>query len=113
MESTQPNKARKKHKPNCGAKGGRVMDVRDNVNIDWYYPNIYKEKGPLNYIEIGLMHVRASDNIRIKYDSDRDGWVIEQSSIFEFDVDDNICDEDWQEVSFIKAWGRELNDTTT
>jgi hypothetical protein len=25
-----------------------------------------------------IYHTRASDDIRIKYDSDRDGWVVEQ-----------------------------------
>ena len=53
------------------------------------------------------MDVRAADNIRISYDYDRDGWVVEQSSIFEWDADDEECDEDWQEVAFVKAWERE------
>lgn len=53
------------------------------------------------------MDVRAADNIRIHYDFNRDGYVIEQSSVFQWDLDDDIRDPDWQEVSFIQSWGRE------
>lgn len=74
--------------------------------IDWVYPEIHnKEKSTLI---IEMDHVRSVDGIRIKYDSERDGWIIEQASIFEWDINDNICDPDWQEVSFIGAWAREI-----
>lgn len=73
----------------------------DTFNIELWYPRI---KGNQKYIEIGLMDVRAADGIRISYDFDRDGWKIEQASIFEWDIDDNVCDEGWQEVAFIQAW---------
>jgi hypothetical protein len=76
--------------------------------IWWSYPEIYDKK-KLSTLQIELCHTRAADNIRIKYESDRDGWVIEQASIFEWDCDDEICDSDWQEVAFIKAWAREKN----
>lgn len=55
-------------------------------------------------IEIGLSHVRAGDPIRIKYDFDRDGWVVFQNS-YTTEGEDL---EDWKEVSFIKAWAREV-----
>ncbi len=48
-------------------------------------------------IEIGLEHVRAADSIRVRYDFDRDGYVILQSS---------ADPDDWQEVAFVQAWGR-------
>jgi hypothetical protein len=73
-------------------------------HIELIYPEIYtKEKTTL---EVSMCHTRAADSVRISYDSDRDGWVIEQASIFSWDKDDSICDPDWQEVSFIQAWGR-------
>ena len=59
---------------------------------------------------MSLTDVRAADDIRISYDYDRDGWVIEQASIFEWDGDDEECDEDWQEVAFVKAWARSPED---
>lgn len=52
------------------------------------------------HIEVGLEHVRAADNIRISYDFERDGYVIEQSRW----TDDNLLGELWQEVAFIRSW---------
>jgi hypothetical protein len=74
--------------------------------IEWMYPEIYDTQNP-STITIGLSHVRAADDIRIKYDGNRDGWVVEQASIFEWDISNKECDPDWKEVAFIKAWGRE------
>jgi len=51
-------------------------------------------------IEIGLEHVRAADNIRVSYDFERDGYVIEQSRW----TDENQTGDLWQEVAFIQAW---------
>lgn len=68
----------------------------------WYPRNSWP-----NRIQVGLTDVRAADDIRISYDFARDGWKIEQASIFEWSVDDKIMDEDWQEVAFIQAWARE------
>ncbi len=88
-----------------------MIEVKGNINnkpiderIDWIHPGIYDEK---SHIVLGLCHTRATDDIRISYDSERDGWVIEQSSIFEWPIEDKTCDPDWQEVAFIQAWGRE------
>ena len=72
--------------------------------IDLWYPRI---EGHPAFVEIGLMDVRAADSIRISYDFERDGWKVEQASTFEWEVDDKVCDPDWQEVAFIQAWGRE------
>jgi len=60
----------------------------------------------MSYIQIALNDVRAADNIRITYDFDRDGWKIEQASIFERESNETNYEPDWQEVAFIQAWGR-------
>ena len=69
------------------------------------YPEIYDKNK--SHIILGMCHTRAADSIRISYDSDRDGWAIEQASTFEWSANDNVCDQDWQEVAFIEAWARE------
>lgn len=74
----------------------------DTACLDIWYP----EQRDVKFVEIGLMAVRATDSIRISYDFDRDGWKIEQASKFSWSCDDDLCDRDWQEVSFIQAWGR-------
>lgn len=76
---------------------GRVLD------IELWYPRIEN----IDTIEIGLVDVRAADSIRIRYDFERDGYAILQASVFEWPVDDKVCDADWQEVAFIPAWQRD------
>lgn len=56
-------------------------------------------------VEIGLTDVRAADSVRVLYDFERDGWVIQQASRFSWAPDEKP-DRDWQEVAFIQAWGR-------
>lgn len=83
------------------------MDIKGDVYLDWMYPQIYGGEKGFNYVTLGMCHVRAADNIRIHYDSDRDGWSIEQASVFSWDGNDPVCDPDWQEVAFVQAWARE------
>ena len=71
----------------------------DTITVELWYPRVGDQA---RYIEVGLVDVRAADNIRISYDFDRDGYVIEQASCFEGPDDD----DDWQEVAFVQAWGR-------
>lgn len=77
---------------------GRTLD------LDLWYP---RQDGQISAIEVGLVDVRAADSIRIHYDFERDGWVIQQASTFSWTADDEACDPDWQEVAFVQAWGRE------
>lgn len=77
--------------------------IGDTACLDIWYPRIREIK----YIQVGLIDVRAADDIRISYDFCRDGWKIEQASRFSWNIDDEACDPDWQEVAFIKSWGRQ------
>lgn len=85
------------------------MDIDGNKNhyISWSYPEIYDRKKQ-TFLEISLCHTRAADSIRIKYDSERNGYVIEQASIFEWEPSDKENEQDWQEVAFIGAYAREI-----
>ncbi len=78
------------------------------LDVDLWYPRV---AGNLTAIEIGLMDVRAADSLRVSYDYERDGWVIKQASTFEWTADDQVCDSDWQEVAFVKAWARKKPDS--
>ena len=55
-------------------------------------------------LEVSLEDVRAADDIRISYDFERDGWVIQQASNTGPWPADAALDEGWQEVAFVKAW---------
>jgi hypothetical protein len=87
---------------------GNKNDQPTHEHIEWLYPEIY-DRSKQSTITIDLYHTRSSDGIRIKYDSERDGWVIEQASVFEWECDDQEQKPDWQEVAFIKSWAREGN----
>lgn len=79
------------------------IDVEVEVPlIELWYPRL---EGQCKTVEVGLMDVRAADSLRITYDFERDGWAILQASVFEWETDDKVCDEGWQEVAFIQAWG--------
>ena len=72
--------------------------------LELHYP---RGEGSIKTIEIGLMDVRGADSIRVSYDFERDGWKIEQVSVFEWEPGDTVCDPCWQEVAFIQAWALE------
>jgi hypothetical protein len=83
------------------------------VSVELSYPPYETEIGTPDQgvhpstFEIGLLHVRAADNIRVSYDFARDGWSIKQASTFSWPADSEVYDEDWQEVAFVKARARQ------
>lgn len=76
----------------------------DVMQIDLWYPRLDDAK--VRTIQVGLSDVRAADDVRISYDFHRDGWSIAQASTFQWNMDEDP-DDDWQEVAFVRAWGRE------
>lgn len=84
--------------------GRDVMSERDVPDVGLLYP---RTEGSASAIEVSLCDVRAADSIRVSYDFERDGWKIEQASVFEWEPDDEVCDPDWQEVAFVQAWARQ------
>jgi hypothetical protein len=79
-----------------------ARQIHDELHIDIWYPRC--DENPIKSIVIGLMDVRAADNIKVTYDFDRDGWKIEQASVFEWVFTDKVCDPGWKEVAFVQAW---------
>lgn len=78
------------------------------LTVDLWYPGVYERKNPGTQVTlfVDLMDVRASDGIAVRYDFDRDGWVILQ----EPGRDDDGCYEvtgPLQEVAFVQSWGLE------
>lgn len=83
--------------------GFRTYTLTDCVCVELVYPRLHKRQT----VEVGMEDLRAADSVRLSYDYDRDGWVVRQASRFSFEAGDEVCDQDWQEVAFVKAWGRE------
>ena len=77
--------------------------VADRIfHVDLSYPRCGENP---NCVQVGLSDVRAADDIRIRYDFERDGWVIEQNA---HESHETVAKEldDWQEVAFVRAWAR-------
>jgi hypothetical protein len=75
--------------------------IKDEIHVDLEYP---RNEGSARYIVVDLMEVRAADGVRISYDFDRDGWVIEQAAVFRWECGDTVCDPKWREAAFLPAW---------
>lgn len=77
----------------------------DCIEVDVWYPRT--ENSPCREVRVGLMDVRAADDIRIHYDFDRDGWVIRQERVVEIEGGGAILSKDpeeWVEAAFLPAW---------
>ena len=77
----------------------------DVLIVNLTYPP-YKDSdnkyGKCQHVEINQESVRASDGIRVHYDYDRDGFVIEQPIPAE-----DIINKKWVEVAFVASWGQD------
>jgi len=71
-----------------GAKRVEHVEIRgETMFVDLWYPDT--ENSKFRDIHISLIDVRAADDIKISYDKDRDGWLVE--------------DFDEEEVAFIEG----------
>lgn len=85
-----------------GPNNFHVTKNGDTLDVELTYPprsDAENTKNQCRYIFVDQESVRASDGIRLHYDYDRDGWVIEQEP---------ECGEDtWVEVAFVQSWALE------
>lgn len=72
--------------------------------VELWYP---RSEGRPKFIQVGLMDVRSAGDIRISFDFERNGWLIEQREIHD-DGDGLIEVYDWKETAFLDAWPEEL-----
>jgi hypothetical protein len=80
------------------------LDERERFRIDFFYPS---NKGTTKEsIVIGLEHVRAADSITVRYDFERDGYVIQMDRTRDEGSFAEVVEEE-QEVAFIPAWNEE------
>lgn len=85
-----------------GQNNFHVDKCEDLLSVVLTYPP-YTDADNTNkqcrYVYVNQESVRASDGIRLHYDFQRDGIVIEQEP-----QDENGEVGPWQEVAFIKSW---------
>lgn len=71
------------------------------AQVDLWYPNV--QEGETSEVRVGLVSVRAADDIVIRYDFARDGWVI----LMERTIDRGSHTEETgilDEMAFVPAW---------
>ena len=104
--SERLQKTEQERVPTETPRGGCFTAVeRDGeLSVEMWYPGVRERRtGKTPTVYIGLMDVRASDGIFVRYDFERDGWVIMQEPGKEGDD----CVEDTgppQEVAFVQSW---------
>lgn len=75
------------------------------TNFDFWYPRqlnddtlgLHPHEHNVTHCVIGLCDTRATDDIRVSFDFERDGWMIEQET--------GNLDDRWTEVAFVKSFG--------
>lgn len=77
-----------------------IMRRGDTISVEPTYPNI--STCGVKFIEVDQESVRASDGIRLHYDYNRDGWVIEQPTKLSWAKEP--FDRGWKEVAFVESW---------
>jgi hypothetical protein len=88
----------------CHVVNGTLRAMR-SVTIS--YPRNIPGQQP---VRIGLEDVRAANDILIRFDFERNGWVIEMPSVFSWPIDDKVMDDKPIEVAFIRAWQTDPDD---
>lgn len=84
------------------------MSYRENYELhgraasfDFIYPRL---DGEPNVLRVGLEDVRVANDLIIRFDFDRDGWVIESPTVFSWPIADETLDEGIEEVAFLPAF---------
>ena len=109
-----PHKLHTLHKGDYGNDGGftaRVGRVGDTLRVELLYPPYEADPfggGRIRYVELNQESVRASDGIRLHYDFDRDGFVVEQETVFSWPVGDLEYDPKRVVVACIPSWGSQV-----
>lgn len=88
-------------------KAGKIQILvhEDAILVDLCYPRCGQRP---TAVEVGLSDVRAADSVRISYDFDRDGWIVQQATRFSWEMHEDP-NQGWVEVAFVQAWGSKIN----
>ncbi len=83
----------------------KQIEVDGTAWINWNYPEIY-DRDKQDSLRICLYHTRAANDLTVKFDSERNGYVLY--------MDKTVCRDGWaetiindQEVGFINAYNED------
>lgn len=84
--------------------GHRFEVRRGHAEFDFIYPRVDERPGRVQTITVGLEDVRAANDITIRFDFERDGWVITSDTKFMWSDGEDTHDTRPEEVAFIPAY---------
>jgi hypothetical protein len=92
-----------------GPMNFHVTKSDDTLNVTLTYPpwtDADNKNNQCRYIHVDQEAVRASDGLRLHYDYDRDGFVVEQPRTRLIATGKNSYEEqdEWIEVGFFQSW---------
>lgn len=77
----------------------------DTIHVDLWYPTVGAD---CRAVEVHLMCVRAANSLRVRFDHDRNGYVLEMEDILAHESHPNACSQlntpSYSEVGFVAAW---------
>jgi len=80
----------------------------DELTVELMFPprTDGEDNANARYVLVNQSSVRASDGVRLFYDYDRDGFVVQQPRVRMIKISDGGYDsvEDWTEVGFFQSW---------
>lgn len=93
------------HESNYAGRNYHLYGRGQDLDLTLTYPGLAEERG-VGYcaVQIDQEATRASDGIRVRYDYDRDGWVIEQPTR-------RSEPQVWVETAFVESWARMETET--
>ncbi len=102
--------------------GGSPLNFHVNkygaeLHVDLTYPPYTNEDNKSDrcrYVVVNQEGIRGSDGVRLHYDYDRDGFMVEQPTTRYVKLRKGHYDTvtDWTEVGFFKSWAREPDGET-
>ena len=92
-----------------GPRNFHVIKTGNELHVTLTYPpwtDADNKHGQCRYIHVNQEAVRASDGVRLHYDYDRDGFVVEQPKMRLKKTGKDSYDtiEDWVETGFFQSW---------
>lgn len=95
MSETDPNEYEVGHR-------FEVRRKQREASFDFIYPR--SEDDRVQSLTVGLEDVRAANDITIRFDFERDGWVITSGTKFMWMDGEDATDDRPEEVGFIPSW---------
>lgn len=96
------------HESDYDSQNYHVARYGTDLLVDVTHPPYDDKEAPerVRYVQVNQESVRASDGVRLYYDFERDGFVVQQPKFRTVETGPMSSEEvtDWIEVGFFQSW---------